>query len=336
MPSLRLSRRQRSSALTECDGNDAEDTNFKDIENHFAECEIAYLYENDVVEGRSYSRFDPYSGVTRAEFLKMALEAAGYDVEPDSSEYFRDVRSYDWFYDYVTFASAEGLVEGYADDTFHPNSPINRAEALQMIMNIFDVEVDNYSTDDNPFRDTRVSDWFYDPVVQGYEDGIVEGVNDDYYRPSYAISRGESAAMIYRAIDIYGEVDGGSSNNHSSNKDKPDLRVVDIEVDEDNGDLLIELENIGDESVDSDEKVYVKIYADNHLEHEFYKTNTSSKSFLDKDERQTLNLGDVLSDYENDGDVDVKVVVDSRDDVDEDSESNNTRTETVDFDDVNF
>ena len=65
----------------------------------------------------------------------MALLGAGYDEDEIEDEAdgerspFRDVRTHDWFHDYIVLPKMKGLVDGYRDGTFKPNGAINRARS---------------------------------------------------------------------------------------------------------------------------------------------------------------------------------------------------------------
>lgn len=47
---------------------------------------------------------------------------------------FKDVKTTDWFYKYVTELAATGYVAGYEDGTFHPSSSVTIGEALALIL----------------------------------------------------------------------------------------------------------------------------------------------------------------------------------------------------------
>ncbi len=90
------------------------------------------------------SHFKPHQAITRAEALKVILRAKGIQNFGGYTTDFDDVKKDDWFYDYVAYAEANNLVEGYlmTDDKepdqpviakyFHPNQPITRAEIAKL------------------------------------------------------------------------------------------------------------------------------------------------------------------------------------------------------------
>lgn len=176
---------------------------FDDIYGHWAEEEIESLYCRDIVEGRDSNEFEPSSSITRAEFLKIALLNAGYDVDGANDEEFSDVSSGDWYYEYVSLAYDRDFVRGYEDETFHPNDPINRAEALVMLLRIAGQTLYGFDDGDIPFDDVDADEWFAYAVVIGYNDGLIEGYDDDTFRPENEISRAEVAVLAVRAYEAY-------------------------------------------------------------------------------------------------------------------------------------
>ena len=162
---------------------------------------ICELYEENIIEGRETHYYEPTEDITRAEFLKIALLAADYDVYSiDSADDYSDISEEDWFYKYVTFATKRGFVEGYDDGTFRPNEPINRAEAVVILMRVACEDVWHYTTKDIPFWDVERSEWYTYAVVLAYEEDIIEGYHDRSFRPEDNLTRAEAAAMAYRAM----------------------------------------------------------------------------------------------------------------------------------------
>lgn len=47
---------------------------------------------------------------------------------------FRDVKSTDWYYTYITDLATAGVINGYEDGTFRPNGEVTYGEALKMIL----------------------------------------------------------------------------------------------------------------------------------------------------------------------------------------------------------
>lgn len=176
---------------------------FPDIVGHWAEKAIESLRSRNIVEGKSDGKFDVDAPTTRAEFLKIALLNAGYEVSVFSGSNFTDIQKRDWFYDYVSFAQYSGFIHGYQDGTFRPNDPINRAEALVLMMRISGVGISDYSSITLPFYDINTNDWFTHAIVNAHQLGLVEGYGDGSFRPAAKMSRGEMAVIAERAYELH-------------------------------------------------------------------------------------------------------------------------------------
>jgi hypothetical protein len=174
---------------------------FIDVTDHWAESEICFLYNEGIIEGYSDRNFAPNEEITRAEFLKISLLNVGYTVYAVQSAGFTDVNPGDWYYQYVTFARSKGFVTGYTDGSFHPNEPITRAEALQMIMNISGIIDYDYLGAETTYTDVNGDDWFATAVAVATEYEIVEGYGDGSFRPNSNLSRAEASVIATRVWD---------------------------------------------------------------------------------------------------------------------------------------
>lgn len=176
---------------------------FTDTVGHWAEKTICLLYLEGTVSGKSEGIFDPDGNITRAEILKMILLNSGETVPLSFEESpFSDVDEEDWFYGYVMYGFDLGVVEGYDDGTFHPNDPVNRAEALTMLLRMAG-SAEETSTSGLGFGDLLMDDWFYDEVGLGIDYGLVEGYEDGTFRPGGLITRAEAATIIRRAWYVW-------------------------------------------------------------------------------------------------------------------------------------
>ncbi len=176
---------------------------FDDISGHWAEADIETLYCNGIVSGRTDSLFEPDATITRAEFLKIALLNAGYSPSGYNGANFSDVYSSDWYYSYISLAQDHDFINGYSDGTFKPNDPINRAEALVILMRIAGQTLYGFTSSDIPFNDVNVGDWYAYATVIGYQDSIVNGYSDGSFKPANNVSRAEVVTMAVNVHDAY-------------------------------------------------------------------------------------------------------------------------------------
>lgn len=177
-------------------GSSAACGNFSDVDESWAAEFICDLYDRDVVEGRTSYRFYPDASVTRAEFLKMTLLGLDYEPYAVSGVYYDDVSSHDWYYEYVTYATAQGFVDGYDDGSFKPNQSISRAEAIALVLRAADQEDYTYHSSDIDYWDVDTSDWFAWAVVVADQADIVNGYSNNSFKPEEAITRAEASKIV--------------------------------------------------------------------------------------------------------------------------------------------
>lgn len=101
-------------AIPECVPELAEylkaDEAFTDIDGHWAETEIKALADKDMVNGDGKGHFNPEGKVTRAEFLKMAMDACGIVGHAYRDGECLDAKNDDWYCYYLQGALDKGLL----------------------------------------------------------------------------------------------------------------------------------------------------------------------------------------------------------------------------------
>lgn len=104
----------------------------------------------------------------------------------------------------IDYLVEKGLVQGYQDNTVKPDQPINRAEALKVIMEgMPKTENDTIKgNSDLNFSDLFESDWYYDHVMEAVNQGLIQGYEDQTFRGVNTISLAEALKIILLAFDI--------------------------------------------------------------------------------------------------------------------------------------
>lgn len=100
---------------------------------------ISLLTSLDAIEGYPDGTYQPNRTLNRAEFLKIVLTSYP-DVrvsQSDAANCFPDVSKDDWFSNYVCLAKKRGMVSGYPDGAFKPDRPVNYAEALKILSELY-------------------------------------------------------------------------------------------------------------------------------------------------------------------------------------------------------
>lgn len=116
---------------------------------------------------------------------------------------FTDVVSSDWFYDAVTYAYNNKLMNGMGDGSFMPEKTLTRAEAIQVLYNYECAEKGvPTAAADAGFTD-NVPDWAKTAVNWGYAAGIVKGVSTEgmEFGANTEVSRQDFMTMLYRYLN---------------------------------------------------------------------------------------------------------------------------------------
>lgn len=173
---------------------------------------VDYLFDEGVVSGNPDGTFRPYNSLNRAELTKIVIESL--DIQTDSSvSCFPDVASGEWYTKYVCKAKELGWVQGYPDGTFKPANEINRAEAMKIIAEASDWDVEAPSSD--PYPDVPKDEWFASYVSYALNNGFSPFSGS--YDPAKAINRGEFSEIYYRILS--GEVSDDSSEDDVEDED---------------------------------------------------------------------------------------------------------------------
>lgn len=180
---------------------------FSDVTNHWSRDDVQDLASRLIVQGTGENVFAPDRSITRAEFTAVLLRGLGLHA-PRSTEAasFTDVKTGSWYEDEVQTAVSYGLISGYADDSFRPNSEISRAEALTIVSRAMKLvglaQADASETTSllSTYSDSaKVQAWAAEPVASAIKQELVQGA-DGKLMSDADISRAQSAAIVKRLL----------------------------------------------------------------------------------------------------------------------------------------
>lgn len=202
---------------------------FTDIKtNHWAKRDIEYLVARQIISGYSDGTYRPDKGVTRAEFTVLLIKALNLEDTATTlkaaGQLFRDVKANHWAKGYIHLAWELGVVGGYSDGTFHPDSTIRRDEMVSMLVRA----LRNGGQGDKKvtFTDeSKIPAWAKDQVLLAARWGLVSGFEDGAFRPAAVVTRAQAATFVNNFLlqrgaqfDLYGQIVG-------INKDSRQLTV---------------------------------------------------------------------------------------------------------------
>ncbi len=181
--------------------SETKSVSFVDIKNHWAKSFIENLAGKGIVNGYDAEHYGPDNKITRAEFTKIVIEMFDIEVpETVSAPSFKDVKSTDWYVGYLEAALENKLVLGYDDKTFKPNQPINRAEAMKILLEASGLELDtDYVA---TFPDLDKKSWYLAYINFAAENGIVSGYKDGKFGPGKNLTRGEVAKIASLMLEM--------------------------------------------------------------------------------------------------------------------------------------
>jgi hypothetical protein len=179
--------------------------NFTDLEDHWAEESVSYLYDRGFINGYQDQTFRPDTDITRAEFLKILLSVNSQQTTSTTKQIFSDVSPAAWHFPYVAIAFENNWIKGYegvictnqnlSSPCFLPNASISREEAAVIVYQIL-----GYPSDLDPapqFLDLDITNWSYDYVTSLTNRCVFNNVQR--FNPNNNLTRAEAAKIIYYA-----------------------------------------------------------------------------------------------------------------------------------------
>ncbi len=162
---------------------------------------IQYAYDNGLMTGVSDTEFAPEATTTRAMIVSILARLEG--VESAQAAGFADVDDNDWYVTAVNWAANVGVVNGYEDNTFQPNTAITREQLAAMLMNYASYKGEDVSNraDLSAYSDTAtISSWANDVMQWAVAEGLISGMTKDTLQPQGNATRAQVAAILERFL----------------------------------------------------------------------------------------------------------------------------------------
>lgn len=131
--------------------------------------------------------------------LVIILAISVIPITSTAANDFSDVKATDWFYEAVTYAEENGIMNGTSSTTFSPYGKVTRATIAQLIYNWQGRPAikHNEINDDYTITDVSENDWYYNAAYWVSENGILSCYWDLSFKPNQAITR-EEVALTFR------------------------------------------------------------------------------------------------------------------------------------------
>ena len=176
---------------------------FSDLDSvKWAEDSIYSLVEKGVIAEDPSKLFRPDDSITRQEYVKLLVTALDiYDASATCD--FIDVGEEDWFYPYIASAVSKGLVKGISDTEFGTDSNITREDIATLTYRAaqsLGIQLGD-SQPEKQFADAQsISDYAREAIENMAKAGILNGYEDNTFRPKNTATRAESAVIISKFL----------------------------------------------------------------------------------------------------------------------------------------
>ena len=161
---------------------------------------VQYAYDNGLMTGVSATEFAPEQTTTRAMIVSILARLEG--VTTAEAAGFADVNDNDWYATAVNWAANVGVVNGYEDNTFQPNTAITREQLAAILMNYAAYKGEDVSNraDLGNYTD-QPSTWAEEAMQWAVAEGLISGVTNTELQPQGNATRAQVAAILQRFLE---------------------------------------------------------------------------------------------------------------------------------------
>ena len=126
---------------------------------------------------------------------RVKVEATFYCTGSElcPTHHLADVLVKAWYHDAVDYVVEHGIMTGTSATTFEPNTTLSRAMVAQILYNL---EGQPTVTGESTFTDVS-GHWAIDAITWAQKTGVVDGYEDNTFRPENNVTRQEFAQMMY-------------------------------------------------------------------------------------------------------------------------------------------
>ena len=190
-------------------------SSFKDIPTGWSHDAVAWMVENDLMNGFNGS-IAPKKNLTRAEMAAIMNRSMGNSNMGDLSVY-TDVIAGSWYYNDMSKAVSAGIFEG-AQGKLRPEAPITREEAFLVLSRAAKL-TEGKRADLKAFSDaSAISEWAVSGIAAMHTAGYIKGSSGKLMPKAY-ITREEFSQVIYNMKDALKKNKG--ENSEIKDKETP-------------------------------------------------------------------------------------------------------------------
>ncbi len=171
---------------------------------------IAYPNGNWTITGLTLAENDTIFVTAQVTGNTVSQPATATVEDTPTTPVFSDVSASYWGYDAISSLSSRGIVSGYPDGAFKPDTPITRAEFATMLVKALGL---NTTGTTGQFTDVTADAWYYGAVNATASANLVSGTGDHQFAPNALITREQMAVMVTNALGTKAPVTDGTELN---------------------------------------------------------------------------------------------------------------------------
>lgn len=176
----------------------------------------SYTAEKGLFSGTGNGQFSPDKTMTRGMFVTVLGRMDGGVENAAAAGGFTDVDADAYYAPYVSWASANGIVNGTGNGTFSPDSDISREQMcaifVRYLRDYLKQDLSGYQASVDIFADAdEISSWAVSEVALAQAMGLVQGSDSEdgmIFRPQASVTRAEAATITMRFDQTFSSGEG--------------------------------------------------------------------------------------------------------------------------------
>ncbi|MCR8632153.1 S-layer homology domain-containing protein [Paenibacillus radicis (ex Xue et al. 2023)] len=180
-----------------------ESVTFKDVSEHWSAESINVFSKLGLVNGYEDGTFKPNAPITRGEFAAIVAKTFNIGTGELKTAQFSDING-SWAKEAILALASNGIINGYEDGTFYPESNITRAEMIAIIARIINLTTVQ-GTSSTAFTDIGNS-WNKGQIEAATKAGIINGTGEGSFAPDKNSTRAEALTVLLRSLKLNPEI----------------------------------------------------------------------------------------------------------------------------------
>ncbi|MBU8906005.1 S-layer homology domain-containing protein [Desertibacillus haloalkaliphilus] len=181
---------------------DKNDVQLTDVPTHWARDDINTLTKKEIILGYPDSSFGPDRNISRAEVMVIVSRIVTPFADGEQLEWTFEDSAPEWARDAILGGVSLGLIQGYPSNEFGAGDQITRAELVMILNRVVELvdENDQKNIESTVEFNDEIPEWAQEEIKTITQLGIINGYDDQTFRPQAKATRAEVAAVMNRLL----------------------------------------------------------------------------------------------------------------------------------------